>query len=65
MPEIISANDLALYNRAQARLAAAQDTVRFVSDHITAVYQLNGTEQVDLGTGVITRPTSAPTEAPE
>ncbi|HUW11528.1 MAG TPA: hypothetical protein VM537_17485 [Anaerolineae bacterium] len=61
----IAPADLALYNRAQARLAAAQELSRFVGDHLSAVYQLGPADKVDLTTGDILRsPTSEEPEAP-
>jgi len=59
MDQII-ASDLTLFADAQAALQAAQTTVQFVSNHLTKTYSLTPQDQVDLKTGVITRPAPEP-----
>jgi hypothetical protein len=53
----ITPSDLQLFADAQAALQSAQATLQFVSNHLTKTYQLSPQDQVDLKTGVITKPT--------
>ena len=55
----ITPSDLTLFSDAQMALQAAQNTVQFVSNHLTKTYSLTPHDQVDLKTGVITRPAPA------
>ena len=52
----ITASDLQLFADAQATFQAANATLQFVSSHLAKVYALGPQDQVDMKTGVITRP---------
>jgi hypothetical protein len=55
MENQITPSDLLLFSNAEAQIAAAQNTLAFVQNHLGRVYQITATDQVDLKTGVITR----------
>lgn len=52
----ITPSDLRLFLEAQAAVMAAQNTLQFVSAHLTKTYGLGPADNVDLTTGAITRP---------
>lgn len=53
----ISPSDLQLFLSAQTALINAQNVMKFASDHITAIYDLDASCQINTVTGAIIRPT--------
>lgn len=64
MENQIAPSDLQLFTNAQAQVAAAQNTLAFVQNHLGQVYQLTPADQVDLKTGAITRAAQASPAVP-